>query len=68
MSKGSGTLGSQLGPWSHSLPVPSSKGWWWLEAVTVKGLPCCSVHRRKSQPGFGERGEVRDELSTELQD
>ena len=24
MSKGSGTLGSQLGPWSHSLPVPSS--------------------------------------------
>ena len=22
MSKGSGALGSQLGPWSHSLPVP----------------------------------------------
>ena len=54
-------------PWLPAwplVPLPSgaySKGWWWLEAVTVKGLPCCSVHRRESQPGFGERGEIRDE-------
>lgn len=32
------------------------------EAAPVKGLPCCSVHGRESQPGFGERGDVRGEV------